>query len=211
MKPFKLVVATTALILSSNVTAHLESRLGGLAYYNDEADLTWLADANAGGFMPWNNARSWVEGLDVNGVTDWRLPNSLQPDSACSSQLSGGGTYGTNCTGSELDNLFYNVLGGVAYTSIETTNNNNYNLFSNIQPDFYWTATEFPGGNGFMTRFDFRTGFQNGANIGISQGAWAVQSGDVGEVPVPAAIWLFGSGMLALAVMSRCKTRVWFP
>jgi hypothetical protein len=31
--------------LSSN--AALDSRLGGLAYYDTEADLTWLADANA--------------------------------------------------------------------------------------------------------------------------------------------------------------------
>ena len=36
-------------------------------------------------------------------------------------------------------------------------------------------------------------------------GAWAVQSGDVGAVPVPAAVWLFGSGLLGLVGVARRK------
>jgi len=35
---------------------------------------------------------------------------------------------------------------------------------------------------------------------------WAVKSGDVGTVPIPAAMWLFGSGVLALVGVARRKT-----
>jgi len=35
--------------------------------------------------------------------------------------------------------------------------------------------------------------------------AWAVRSGDVSAVPVPAAMWLFGSGLLGLIGVARRK------
>ena len=35
--------------------------------------------------------------------------------------------------------------------------------------------------------------------------AWAVQSGDVSAVPVPAAVWLFGSGLIGLVGFARRK------
>ncbi|HFD32315.1 MAG TPA: VPLPA-CTERM sorting domain-containing protein [Gammaproteobacteria bacterium] len=34
---------------------------------------------------------------------------------------------------------------------------------------------------------------------------WAVQTGDVSAVPVPAAAWLFGSGLLGLVGAARRK------
>jgi hypothetical protein len=36
--------------------------------------------------------------------------------------------------------------------------------------------------------------------------AWAVRDGDVAAVPVPAAAWLFGSGLIALAGAARRKS-----
>lgn len=64
-------------VVSFSANAALVSRLGGLAYYDTEADLTWLADANyamtsgydADGLMNWANANAWAAGLDVEGVT----------------------------------------------------------------------------------------------------------------------------------------------
>jgi len=35
--------------------------------------------------------------------------------------------------------------------------------------------------------------------------AWAVYSGDVSAVPVPAAVWLFGSGLMGLVGLDRRK------
>jgi len=75
------------------------------AYYDTDANLTWLANANAAGTtMSWANANAWAAGLDIDGTAGadgWRLPAS----DTC---------VGYNCTGSEMGNLFYNVLGNTA-------------------------------------------------------------------------------------------------
>jgi hypothetical protein len=34
---------------------------------------------------------------------------------------------------------------------------------------------------------------------------WAVHDGDIGAVPIPAALWLFGSGLLGLVGMAKRK------
>lgn len=210
----KSIIGTTCAFLtvvSFNADAALMSRLGGLAYYDDVADLTWLADANAartsgyaiGGRMTWIDANAWVAGLDVMGVSGWRLPDTLQPDASCGSQINGASS-GFGCTGSEMGNLFYNVLGGETGTSITTTHNANYDLFSNVQSNYYWSSTQYPG---TLTAWLFNMSNAYQYNFGISNRfyAWAVQSGDVSAVPVPPAVWLFGSGLLGLAGVARRK------
>ena len=210
---------TVALLLAamgftSVSNAALVSRLGGLAYYDTEADLTWLADANAAGTtMNWADANAWAAGLDVAGVTGWRLADTLQPDASCGSQ-SGSVSYGYNCTGSEMGNLFYNVLGGSAGSLITTTHNANYDLFSNIQSSAYWSATVYAPRTSSAWIFGMHYGSQTGTTKTNSTYAWAVQSGDAGlgwsssppsAVPVPAAVWLFGSGLLGLIGVARRK------
>ena len=198
----KLLIAST-LVLSTSVNAALIERLGGLAYYDDAADLTWLADANAAGTaMNWADANSWAAGLDVSGVTGWRLADTIQPDASCGIQ-SGGDSYGYNCTGSELGNLFYNVLGGVGGSSIVTTHNANYDLFSNVQSSRYWSATEYAPNTIGAWLFGMDDGYQVSYDKAVNFYAWAVQSGDVSAVPVPAAAWLFGSGLLGLIGVAR--------
>ena len=54
----------------------LESRLGGLAYYDPNLDITWSADADAGGDMTWTDANALVTSLTIGGVSGWRLPNA---------------------------------------------------------------------------------------------------------------------------------------
>ena len=58
---------------------------------------------------------------------------------------------------------------------------------------------------------DVGLGFSNGGQNHGSKGAnfygWAVRSGDVSAVPVPAAVWLFGSGLLGLIGIARKKHR----
>lgn len=180
--------------LSSTADAVLIERLGGLAYYDDVADLTWLADANAAGAMNWPNANAWAANLDVVGVSGWRIADTLQPDASCSNHNSGDTvSFGLNCTGSEMGNLFYNVLGGVANTSITTTHNADYDLFSNVQSGSYWTGTRFAEDFSAAWRFNFDDGSQNIGAKGSNYFAWAVQSGDVSTVPAPAVVvwhWL---------------------
>jgi hypothetical protein len=51
--------------------------------------------------------------------------------------------------------------------------------------------------------FDFFSGVQ-GNVVSCCNFAWAVRTGDVpAVVPVPAAVWLFGSGLLGLIGMAK--------
>ena len=104
---------TCLAVVSLQANAALAPRLGGLAYYDDVADLTWLADANAAvgsaydtynpgsGLMNWSDANAWAASLVVDSVGGWRLPDTLQPDASCQYQISGVSN-GDNCTGSEM-------------------------------------------------------------------------------------------------------------
>ena len=141
----------------------------------------------------------WAAGLDVAGITGWRLPDTIDVgnDGNTYTDVYQGVDYGFNITtNSELSNMFYNVLGNLAY--YDTSGNpaqpgwglQNTGPFSNIQPDMYWSATIFaPNTNGAWL-FAMGDGSQGSDIKSVSWYGWAVQSGDVSAVPVPAAIWL---------------------
>ncbi|MEJ2644580.1 MAG: DUF1566 domain-containing protein [Gammaproteobacteria bacterium] len=191
------ILSASLLMAASGAHAALVGRLaatpGGTdyqAYYDTEANLTWLANANYGGTtMNWATANSWAVGLDINGVTGWRLPDTVQPDASCSQQ-SGGVSFGINCTGSEMGNLFYNALGNTAGSLSNT------GPFSNVHSYGYWSATEFNTTSAWY--FYMKDGNQSYGHKTNNLYAWAVHPGDVAAVPVPAAVWLFGSGLLGL-------------
>ena len=222
MKFWTLALIATVLVLSSNANAALIERLGGLAYYDTEADLTWLADANyahtsghsADGFMNWTNANNWVAGLDIAGVTGWRLPSIVDVgNDGCNFSASGGTDCGYNVdtSTSELANLFHNVLGNLAYYNTNGYGPQpNWGLmnsgpFSNVQPYRYWTSTEYAPNTFNAWTFVMNEGQQRELNKGSHFNAWAVYTGDVSTVPVPAAVWLFGSGLIGLVGLARRK------
>jgi len=100
--------------------------------------------------------------------------------------------------------LFYDVLGGTAGDSITTNHNSNYNLFTNVQSDEYWSATEYARNTDLAWVFDFYNGNQGLGYLRYKSGVlygWAVHAGDVGappSVPEPGALSLMLMG-LALA------------
>ena len=84
MKPtqtlFAAVVFIAALLSASVAQAALQTRLGGLAVYDTDLNITWLANANVNGPMSWTAANTWAANLSivdaVNNITygNWRLP-----------------------------------------------------------------------------------------------------------------------------------------
>lgn len=205
------------LSLPNTAEATLFSRAGGLAYYDDLLNITWLADPNyantsgftfgydgamkfscgdesgtqqtACGYLGWLNAQAHL------GVTGWRLPQTPTVDPSC--DLSG-----YNCTGGEMGSLYYITLGLAAGAPGAVGNSSPFATI--VAGDhYYWTgtllSTEPPEP---ISRFGWGNGGREdsfgGAHFGAAH-AWAVVDGDVLLVPEPSTALLVGLGLLALA------------
>lgn len=93
-RPALLVLSATLALATSNVNAAgiwattLKKRdLNGDgvvdAYYDTTLGITWLANMQLAGnpwFMSWTQAKQLVAGLNINGITGWRLP-TIDPNS----------------------------------------------------------------------------------------------------------------------------------
>ena len=206
-----LAACLLSLGLATAVQAALVDRGGGMIY-DTYLDITWLADANyamtsghdADGMMNSADTHTWVDQLSYGGFDDWRLPFNPQFDSTCDNtrDVSGYVTdFGFGCTGSEYGHLFYVDLDGTAGSPITSSLDPDVQLFSNIQAnvgDEYW-ASEIVELGWIDHHFHMFDGYQRYYDSSILMYSMVVRDGDVSPVPVPAALWLFGSGLLGLA------------
>lgn len=185
------------------------------AYYDTSLNITWLADANyAGTAMNWTSAMNWAANLNINGVTGWSLPTMTDPNANCNTFTYSGGPCGyNNPSTSEMAHLFYTTLGDKGYYDASGNPQAGWSLtntgpFSNGHSNGYWSATEYAPDSSEAWDFDTSYGDQGASAKGNYFYAWAVHAGDVGAasaVPVPAALWLFGSGLMGLIGMTRRK------
>lgn len=190
------------------------------AYYDTALNITWLANANyAGTTMNWATANTWAANLNPygSGITGWRLPTIMDTGtSGCNFAYSGTDCgYNVDTATSEMAHMFYNTLGNLSYYDTSGSGPQagwgltNTGPFANVQSGGYWSATEYAPATSGAWLFGFNDGGQ-GSGIKTGNGyAWAVHAGDVGAsaVPVPAAAWLFGSGLLGLVGVSRKRRR----
>jgi hypothetical protein len=169
--------------------------------YDDVLDITWTQDANINGADTWDNQVAWVDGYSqthsVYGTfDDWRL---------ASMDVNGDGTLvncedvgEAACQDNEYGYLFYQ--NGISASS-------SGGLFTNIQASFYWSSTEMvhPAFGPTVRIFHFHSnaGVMEYGDKSVSLYAWAVRSGDVAAVPLPAAVWLFGSALASLGWVRR--------
>ena len=200
--------------------------LGGMIdlIYDDDLNITWLGNANFGagslfddgpdttdGEMTWQSAVDWAASLTVGGFTDWRLPNTTQPDATCAGVTGDVPPqgFGQDCTGSEMGHLFYDELGGTVNADILTSSDPDLALFGNLRADGYWSGTEFlfidPSEGSFAWTFQFGGGIQgvDPKSHDNDFAAWAVRSGDVAIVPEPSTLALFVTGIAGLGFMMR--------
>jgi len=178
----------TAAVLAFGVSFGAQASLtssGPLTVYDSAQSLTWTKDANLNGQMGWATAVAWANNLDYAGYTDWVLP-----------------------TIDQLTTQFSTNLGEAEDSSIADSHNDSYNLFTNVKSYVYWSGSEYAPNLNRAWDFDTYNGSQDFSGKGNQYYAWAVRPGDVAAVPLPAATWLFLSGLVGVAGLKRRKNIV---
>lgn len=200
-------------LISFGANAELVGRLADgdgnfQAYYDTDADLTWLADLKYAqgssydldgtgqddGYLNWTAATDWTAQLDIDGVTGWRLATG-DPDAVA----------GTYTSVGELANMWLVLGGGAPGTKLSDNGNAYYDLFQNYG-GYTWTSTLVVDTQDRAWANNWDYSYQYNRNVSAENVAWAVRDGDVSAVPIPAAAWLFGSGLLGLVGIARRKT-----
>lgn len=231
----RILILLTLTIITSASNAALVSRLGGQAVYDTDLNISWLANPNLAatesfgvsgisnsgsitGIMNLETANNWITAMNNYGdngylnINNWRLPTTFTPDTGCTT-LSGApitNNTGYNCSLSEMGHLFYNEFSGTAGQHIRDNTDPNISLFS-FPTELgdavgFWSGTQPTSTQAFL--FGFNVGGQGieGADNSFYK-AWAVADGDIAAVPIPAAVWLFGSGLIGLiGIAQRRRT-----
>ncbi|MCK4951754.1 MAG: hypothetical protein KAS48_08035, partial [Gammaproteobacteria bacterium] len=125
-------------------------------------------------------------------------------------------------TSNELSNLYYSSLGnlGLCTTSnvtgspaddCEVMPNGLWGLqntgpFNNLLASRYWTDVEHEEETIRAFDMDFTFGQMGAGGKEGNKVVWAVLDGNVSAVPIPAAIWLFGSGLIGISMAAKRKS-----
>lgn len=220
----RLLGAVCACVTYANVispsSAALVPKLGGLVVYDDDRDITWLADANyaftsgyidtiptenGDGRMTHAQAVAWADQLNFVGEGGWRLPTNPFVDDTCNLQATSGDlsySYGSYCTSGEMGHLYYEELSGTIDHPISESGDPDLDLFVNIHDSTsvnYWSSQVQPWGEPYGFHF-----LNGGTNYGSDTNqwyAWAVHDGDI--VPIPSALYLFASGLIGLVGVAK--------
>ncbi len=214
---------TTSLILTATMIGTAQAGLmtiGTATYNGSEHNLIWDDNNNGNsvvwldytnGLTDWQSQKDWAAGLDGAlmynidpGYTitwdddDWRLPTTVDENDSI----------GYGKTNSEMGHLYNTGLGN-GTGGMTNTGPTNTGDFQNLVATVYWSGTEYSGNTNNAWRFHFNDGYQDTFNKASNLYGMAVRSGQVATaaVPVPASVWLFGSGLVGLIGVSRRKRR----
>jgi len=180
---------------------------------------TWAANLNYNGLTGWRLAsNSPINGSSFNyafahdGSTDDGY-NITSPSSELAYMyyvnLGLKGYFDTAGNAQSNWGIFGNGIIGDMNSS--RSGQNNVGLVHNLQNSVYWSGSEYKYAPSPDINLDLASVFFTDVGIqvvnlkGHQYYAWAVRSGDVAAVPVPAAFWHFGSGLIGLLSFTRKK------
>ena len=176
----------------------LEARLNGMAYYDPNLGITWATAANIAGESTLTAAHTAVDTLMIEGVSAWRLPNAdINNDGIA-----------VDCKGKSIDtcsldnelSFMLNIRGISAAAP---------GPFTDLQADWYWSASDNPDNPprvfAWLMNDAAQSGFGDAHPDNTGLRTWAVRDGDVAVVPVPAAMWFFGSGLIGMIGVAKRK------
>jgi len=208
MKKLHLLGAVCGSLITTTTNAALVGRqpatLGGTdyqAYYDDILNITWSATVNHTGFDNWYNHSAWVASYSIDGISGWRLPDfDVNNDGTVVHCVNDPESV---CRDNELAYMVriygYYPMNTGPFSGLDSSGVYVSSTEYSLDPSLVWgislSINRTPGSIG-------TSGKSNSNFI-----AWAVYDGDIAAaaVPVPAAIWLFGTGLLGLIGISRLK------
>ncbi|MDT4329294.1 DUF1566 domain-containing protein [Methylomonas sp. MS20] len=191
-----------------------------------------VSGINANGTMSWTTAQDWISAMNSAnylGYNQWRLPAIKPIDGSATNYNLTYATNGSSDNGfridspySELSYMYYvnlglkpafdangnftsdfGIFGNGTYSSSAPYLQNNVGLVQNLQAYAYWSGSPDLSNPVYAWWVNFGNGRQGRYFQTDKYEAWAVISGDVAAVPVPGALWLFGSAIASLVGLSR--------
>ncbi len=180
------------------------------------------------GTVSWFGARAYVNYLNsikYGGNFGWRLPD-VRDVHAFGTPAYDGCNFaysGTDCgynvinDTSALAQLYFGELNKKSQFNASGQPQSGYGIFgnngiqvaggvvgpfNNVQSSGYWSDSDYIPANGAWD-FNFSDGNQDGSYKNLQFYAWAITSGQVATVPVPGAVWLFGTGLVGLVSLKR--------
>ena len=198
--------------------------------YDNLLNVTWLDYTRT--HDAWEVQAAWVADLEVSFggqiYDNWRFPQT-RPVNGSSFRyewrydgaadlgynISAPNTIYAGSTGSEMAHLYYTTLGNLGWFPIDYPKSpfpqpgwglENTGPFKNLMAEFYWSGTQPCSTSDSQATWEFAAGF--GYQFVTDEcysnaSAIAVLPGDVAIVPVPAAVWLLGGGLIGLVGLRR--------
>lgn len=161
--------------------------------YDPNQSVCWLANGNLAasasvqasmgvsgidpnGAMDYQTALRWVTALNASnggagylGHNNWQLPATALVDKTCADIGTNGGSFGPQCTGSALGNLYSVGLKQTYPASVAAALSATVGPIRNLKASYYWAALNDRGtsgtSNGGQQFFSFAGGLSGGTTI----------------------------------------------